>query len=96
MTIMIKKIMIEDNDEDLFSEDSVSFKPESDEVIESGDSDDEVTFKKSSRKPKCDKCGRNILKFCDLQECDLCFEPLHVKCFKKGGCRRCVVEDEFY
>ena len=87
---------VEDNDEDVSSEDSGSFKPDSDEVIESEDSDDEVTFKRSSRKPKCDKCGQNILNFCDLQECDLCFEPLHVKCFKKGGCRRCVVEDEFY
>ena len=80
---------------DISSEDSGSFKPSEESGGKEG-SDDEVAFNKSKSKPKCDKCSRLILKFSDLTECDLCFEPLHEKCYKKGGCRRCIVEDEFY
>ena len=82
-------------EEDLDSEDS--FKPNEEEPSDDDeDSDHEVTFTKSSRKPNCDKCGRKILKFCELTHCPLCFEPLHEKCYMNGGCRRCICEDEFY
>ena len=84
-----------DEDIDLSSDDSGSYKPD-----EAGESDEhidgEVAFNNKSQKPKCDKCGRNILKFSELTECNLCFEPLHENCYRTGGCRRCVVEDEFY
>ena len=84
-----------DDEMDISSEDSGSFKP-SEESGGSQSSLDEVTFHDSKLKPKCDKCFKMILKFSDMTECDLCFEPLHEKCYKNGGCRRCRVEDEFY
>jgi hypothetical protein len=80
---------------DISSEDSGSFKP-NEESSDNEGSEDETTFNKSKSKPKCDKCARLILKFCDLTEYGFCFEPLHEKCYKNGGCRRCTVEDEFY
>ena len=84
-----------DEDDDIMSDDSGSYKPDN-EALESGEHlQDEDAFNKLSKKPKCDKCGRNILKFSELTECDLCFEPIHEDCLK-AGCRRCVVEDEFY
>ena len=84
-----------DEDDDIMSDDSGSYKPDN-EALESGEHlQDEDSFNKLSKKPKCDKCGRNILKFSELTECDLCFEPIHEDCLK-AGCRRCVVEDEFY
>ena len=84
-----------EEDMDISSEDSGSFKP-NDESGGSEGSIDEVVYNKSKLKLNCDKCFKSIFKFSDKTECDLCFEPLHEKCYQKGGCRRCIVEDEFY